>query len=420
MNNVKLRHTAKHNMYRLKDTVKWIVIAVFIGIILGVTGALFSKSIAFVTELRQTYPKLLFLLPFVAMLILFIYKYIGKSASGGTNLVLLAIQKDKDIPLRMAPLIFISTVISHMAGASVGREGAALQLGGSIGGFIGKGLRLNDTDKKTLIMTGMSAAFSALLGTPIAASIFSIEVVSVGIMHYSALLPCVIASYIARYTASLMGIGALKHRLSFPESVSIPGMAIVLALAICCGLISILFCAVLHNGENKLSQLIKNEYLKAFLLGSIVLILSLIDGGQTFNGAGNEYIVSCIDGNERSVGFLIKILFTALSIIAGYKGGEIIPSFFIGASLGSFFGNLIGYDPTLCASLGIAGVFCGVTNCPITSLLIYCEIFGFDAAPYALLTCAISYIISGYYGLYTDQKIVYSKFRSNFIDKKTL
>lgn len=420
MDKKRIKHIVKHNIFRLKDTVKWILISAAAGVGIGLVGSLFNKSIGYVTELRMENPWLLYLLPVGAIIIILLYKYVGKAASGGTNLVLLAIQKNEDIPLRMAPLIFISTAISHLAGASVGREGAALQVGGSIGGFIAKGLRLNDTDKKTLIMVGMSAAFSAMLGTPMAASIFSIEVVSVGIMHYSALLPCVIASFLARYVASLMGIQAVAFDITFTESVSPLGMLRVLGLAVCCGLISIIFCAAMHKGEHFFKRVLSNDLLRAFLLGSVLLVFSLIEGEQTFNGAGTDYILACVEGREKAFGFVIKILVTAISIIAGYKGGEIIPSFFIGASLGSFYGNLLGYDPALCASLGMAGIFCGVTNCPITSLLIYCEMFGFEAAPYALLCCAISYIMSGYYGLYTGQKIVYSKFRSNFIDKKTL
>ena len=267
-----LSHKVRHNLYRLKDTVKWIILAILIGIILGAVGALFNKSIGFVTQARMAHPQFLYLLPFGAMVIIAAYKYIGRSAAGGTNLVLLAIQKDEDIPLRMAPLIFIATTISHLAGASVGREGAALQLGGSIGGYISKGLKLNDTDKKTLIMTGMSSAFSALLGTPIAASIFSIEVVSVGIMHYSALLPCVIASFCAKFVAAALGAKALKYDIGLIPAFDPAGMVRVFGLAILCGIISILFCALLHNGEEDFKNLISHILIMLSLREMIISI----------------------------------------------------------------------------------------------------------------------------------------------------
>ena len=269
-----------------------------------------------------------------------------------------------------------------------------------------------------MTMAGMSAMFSALFGTPMAAVFFPLEVVSVGIMHYSALLPCVISSFIARGVAKYMGAAS-----PFFDIGELPGFEIMSALKVAglaalCGLLSIIFCMALRYGEQYGKKLIKNKYIRAAVLGSIVLGLSLIDGHQTYNGAGVYYIDACIAGYEEPLGFIMKIVFTVLSIVAGYKGGEIIPSFFIGASFGCLYGNILGFEPALCAAIGMGTVFCGVTNCPVTSLIICMELFGFDGAIYFLLACAVSYMFSGYYGLYTSQKIVYSKFKSNFIDKK--
>ncbi len=419
MQRISTKQKFSENIVRFSIVLKWVVFSFLTGLLLGVLGALFHHAIDLATEFRLAHPYTLALLPFGAAGIIFLYHVTHNEDDGGTNLVLSAIHKDDDIPLRMAPLIFVSTVFSHLAGASVGREGAALQFGGSIGNNLGKLFRFNDSDKKTMIMVGMSGVFSALFGTPVAAAIFSMEVVSVGIMHYAALMPCIVSSFVAREVARRLGAPA-----SFFDIGTIPGFDLVNALritglAVLCALLSMLFCAVLHRGNIIMQVFLKNRYIRAVVLGSIILVLTLIVGDQTYNGAGVGYINECIAGNERPFASLIKILFTVLSIIAGYKGGEIVPSFFMGASLGCTYGELIHFCPALCAAVGMGSVFCGVTNCPITSLIICLELFGFDGLPYFALAVAFSYLLSGYYGLYTSQTIVYSKYRSKYVNKET-
>ena len=411
-------HKIKHNRDRYLTMVKWIVFSFVMGLFLGVVGAVFYHGIHLVTEFRTTHSWVLLFLPVGAVVITYFYHLLHDDRDKGTNLVISSIQSDDEIPLRVSGLIFVSTILSHLVGASVGREGAALQLGGSVGSYLGRLFHFETTEKKTLIMVGMSAVFSALFGTPIAAAFFSLEVVSVGIMHYSALLPCVIASFTARDVARRLGALA-----PFYEIGEVPVMNWLLALkiaglAVCCGLISILFCVLLREGEKLGKKYVKNKYLRAFLLGTILLGLTVIIGDQTYNGAGVDYINACVAGEVKSLGFLIKIIFTVISIVAGDRGGEIVPSFFIGAALGCLYGNLLGFSPAFCAAVGMGTVFCGVTNCPVTSLLISCELFGFSGSPYFLIACAVGYMVSGYYGLYTSQKIVYSKYYSNYIDKK--
>ncbi len=412
-------HKLKHNQERYGSFVKWVLFGIVMGAICGVLGFAFHTAISFVTTQRILHPVLLAGLPVGALLIAGLYHIMDYDHDGGTNMVLLSIQADEDIPLRMAPLIFISTILSHLFGASVGREGAALQLGGSIGNAMGKLFRFSETNKKTMIMTGMSGVFAALFGTPIAAAVFPLEVVSVGIMHYAALVPCVVSSILARRIAELLGAPAPFYDLGVIPKLSLRSTLLVMLLAVCCGFLSMFFCICLHQGEHLFSQKLPNKYGKALLLGTAILLLTIHTGDQTYNGAGTDYIIACVEGRERPLGYLVKILFTVLSLSAGYKGGEIVPSFFIGASFGCLFGNLAGFSPALCAGIGMGAVFCGVTNCPISSLLICCELFGFDGAPFFLIATSFSYMISGYYGLYTSQKIVYSKFKSNYIDKKT-
>ena len=410
----------QHNFQRGYNTSKWVVMAIMIGVIVGIISGIFGYFLQAVTTLRLHHGWLLLFLPVGGVVIVGMYQLVLKQKDPGTNLVLSAIQSDDHLPLRMAPLIFVSTILTHMVGGSAGREGAALQLGGSIGNAMGRFVKTEQKeDRHIMIMCGMSAAFSALFGTPIAAAVFSMEVVSVGIMHYAALLPCAISALIARVIAKyFFGISAPAYDILKTPAFDLVSALEISLLAILCGLVSILFCIVLRFAGKLYQQYLKNPYLRAFVGGSIVLVLTVLVGNQTYNGTGTAMIQKCIDGEISSAAFAIKIIFTALTLGCGYKGGEIVPTFFIGASFGCMFGNLIGFSPSLCAAVGMGALFCGVTNCPITSLLICFELFGFEATPFFLLAIGFSYTVSGYYGLYSSQKIVYSKYQSNYIDKQ--
>lgn len=414
-----VKHKLKHNLNRVWFTARWVFFSVVTGALLGVLGGAFYNSIAFVTKYRLTHSTVLLALPIGAVIILWLYKVCGDEGDKGTNLVLSAIHSDASIPLRMAPLIFISTVFSHLVGASVGREGAALQLGGSIGENIGKLFHISEKGKSTMIMVGMAASFSALFGTPMAAAVFALEVVIVGQINYNAFLPAVLASFTARSVAYMLHAPSQHYAIGAIPHFDIQPALLVALLAVLCGFVSMLFCLCLHKGEALGKKYFKNPYVRAVVCGGCVLLLTYLMGDQTYNGAGADYIISCLNQQEKTLGFLWKILFTVLSITAGYKGGEIVPSFFIGASFGCLFGHLMGFSPSLCAAIGMGAVFCGVTNAPLSAFIICIELFGFSIAPYALLACAISYTVSGYYGLYTSQRILYSKYRSEYINKKT-
>lgn len=414
-----VKHKIEHNTERAISVVRWTLCSIITGIIVGSFSTAFGISLSWVIKTRETYNWLIYFLPVGAVLIVFLYKIILKEKDGGTNVVLSAIQTDQHLPLRMAPLIFISTLITHLVGGSAGREGAALQMGGSIGNYIGHIFKFNSTDKKTLIMCGMSAAFSALFGTPMAAAIFSMEVVSVGIMHYAALVPCVISSLVARAIAAHFGVNAMAFELSKVPAFTLKNIIIICVFAIICGLVSTGFCMTMHHFEDFFTHYVKNPYIKAVIGGTSVLLLTLIVGNDSYNSTGGAIIASCFTGATISLSaFVLKIIFTTLTLSCGYKGGEIVPTLFIGATLGCAVGSLIGFNPAILAAVGMGALFCGVTNCPISSLLICFELFGYDAMPYYLLAVAFSYWVSGYHGLYKSQKIVYSKYKSNYIDKK--
>ena len=408
-----------HNSHRALSVVSWTVASVLVGLFVGAFASAFGLSMRFVIQTREANPWIIYLLPVGAVFITFMYKTILKEKDSGTNTVIAAIQSDKKLPFRLAPLIFVATCITHLIGGSAGREGAALQMGGAIGNGIGRAFRLNSTDKKTMIMCGMSAAFSALFGTPMAAAIFSMEVISVGIMHYAALVPCVISSLVARAVANKMGLGAEEYLIPDIPSFGIKNAVLICIFAVICGFVSILFCTCLHKYEEFLSGKVTNPYIKAVVGGTSVLILTLLVGNQNYNSTGSAIIASCFTGAAIGLQvFLLKIVFTTLTLSCGYKGGEIVPTLFIGATLGAAVGPLLGLPAPLMAAVGMGALFCGVTNCPISSLLICFELFGYEPMPYFLLAVAFAYWVSGYTGLYKAQKIVYSKYKSNYIDKK--
>lgn len=399
--------------------IKWLAISIFCGVSIGLIGCAFSFCMTVVTAFRECHPQIIWLLPFSGLAIVGLYRLLKDENDTGTNLILSSIQSGKEIPLRMAPAIFSSTVITHLFGGSAGREGAALQLGGSIGNALGRLFRLDEKDLHIITMCGMSAAFSALFGTPMAAAIFPMEVVSVGVMYYAALVPCVIASLTASGLAGMLGF----HGESFPVG-KLPSFApksacIIGLLAILCACVSILFCSCLHWAGYLYQQALKNAYLRVFAGGMIIALFTMLVGSQNYNGAGVNFIESFFrTGTVSPVAWLLKILFTALTLGAGFKGGEIVPTLYIGASFGCLFGMVTGFAPGLCTAVAMTAVFCGVTNSPITSLLISFELFGYDGMPYYLLGCSLSYLLSGYYGLYSSQKIMYSKIRTSFINRR--
>lgn len=418
MNDV-IRHKIKHNLQRLAASFRWVIFALLVGSAVGLCGTAFYFGLSFVTVLRLQNPWLIWLLPFGGLAIVGLYHLFKDADDTGTNLVISAIHSGDKLPFRMAPLIFVSTLITHLFGGSAGREGAALQLGGSLGNAIGRLFRFDEKDRHVMIMCGMSAAFSALFGTPMAAAIFSMEMVSVGVMYYTALVPCVISALVAHGIAFLFGVANELFLITSVPRFTVASAVKISALAVICALVSILFCVILHRTEDLYRRFFKNPYVRVFAGGCIVALLTFLVGSYDYNGTGIDIIQQCIKGSVRPEAFVLKMLFTALTLGAGFKGGEIVPSFFTGAAVGCLFGNLVGFSPTMCAAVGMTSLFCGVTNCPITALLISFELFGYDGMSYFLLATAFSYMLSGYFGLYHSQRIVYSKYKTSYINKST-
>lgn len=414
-----MKETIKTLLKDLRHFFRWGIYASIVGIVIGFVGIAFVKALHMVNDFRTENPMIILGLPIAGIIIVTLYKVCNYENDGGTNLVISTIHEKSTIPFRMAPLIFISTLLTHMFGGSAGREGAALQLGGSIGNQFGRWFKLKDSDIRTIVMCGMSAAFAAIFGTPMAAVIFAMEVNSVGIMYYSAFVPCVISALTASSIANTFGV----HAEYFGEVEAIAFAAIPAAkialLGILCAAISVLFCMLLHKAGALYKKYLKNAYARIIVASFIIIALTYILGTNAYSGAGANLIEEAIAGHAPKSAFIWKMLFTAVTLGAGFKGGEIVPSFTIGATFGCLFGSLIGLPPSLCAAIGMISLFCGVTNAPIASMIIGFELFGLDIMQYLLISVSISYMMSGYYSLYHEQKIVYSKFHTKYVNRDT-
>ena len=404
----------------IKAFCKWALIAVAVGIAAGLVGTAFHYGVEWVTELRGTYPWLIFLLPAGGVCIAGIYKLCGAEKDGGTNYVLDTVREDKKVPLITLPVIFISTIITHLCGGSSGREGAALQIGSSISDNIGRLIHLDEKDMHIMTMCGMAAAFSALFGTPVTAAVFSIEVVSIGIMHFSALVPCMISALTGLMTAQLFHVAPTRFVITEMVVLTPVTLVRVVCLSVLCAFVSILFCLVMKQTAKLYQKFVPNPFLKAAAGGLIVIALTLAVGSQYYNGAGMGNIDVAFHSEVPWYVFLVKLLFTACTLGAGFKGGEIVPAFFTGAAFGNAASRLAGLPASFGTGIGLVCLFCGVTNCPLTSVILSVELFGSEGLPFFAAACAASYMLSGYTGLYTEQKIMYSKTKAEYIDRKTM
>ena len=391
--------------YYSSNFVKWSLLATFVGLFVGGISTLFGHLLLFVNSYRYAHERVVWLLPLAGLAIVFLYRISDSANPRGTNLVIEAARSEEKLPARMAPLIFVSTILTHLCGGSAGREGAALQLGGSLGQLLGDKLRIEEENRNIMVMCGMSAGFSALFGTPIAAAIFPLGLASIGMIYYTALVPCTISSLVSYWVALYFGLSPERfHRAAF-ETTPILALRVVL-LAVLCAVVSILMCAVLHQTGKLFQSIFPNQYLRIVVGGSLVCLAAALFG-RDYLGAGMHIIERAIEGEATPAAFLLKLLFTAVTLGAGYKGGEIVPTLFVGATFGCTAGGLLGIPPSLAAALAMIAVFCGVTNCPLVSLLLAFELFDFACPELFLLAAAVSYMLSGYRSLYSAQKILH-------------
>lgn len=410
------KKTAKSYAEYVLIFIKWLNIGLLLGVIGGLVGTAFCYSIGFATELRQTTPEIIWFLPLGGLLIVFLYKKCGLHPTD-TNGVLLAVHTPSSISPSTAPLIFAGSTITHLFGGSAGREGAALQLGGVLGWHTAHLLRQREKDTHVVVMTGMSAVFAALFGTPVTAAVFAMEVASVGILHFSAIVPCLTASLVASHLALWLGVTPESFPLDSLSHFGSGNVAGTMLVAAVCALLSIVFCIGLKKGHKYAKKFFPNSYVRIAAAGICISLLTWILGTNDYNGAGMHIVEHAIAGHARPEAFFLKLVFTVITMSCGYKGGEIVPAMFIGATAGCVIGQLFGMPVGLGAAVGLISMFCGSLNCPISAIFLGLEIFGADNLHFFAIAAAVSYVLSGNFGLYHEQKIMYSKIHPEFINK---
>ncbi len=406
----------QHSGVFIKSFLKWNFIAALVGVISGGVGSLFRFTVEYANVLRQSHEWLIFFLPIGGLLIVGVYKLCGMTSAIGTDRVIGSVRAEEKVPVRLGPLIFISTAITHLLGGSAGREGAALQIGGSIGTHVGRLFHLDEKDMSLIVLSGMSGVFAALFGTPLTAVFFALEVISVGVIYYSGLVPCLVSSLVAYGISIFFGFG-----LEIEKVLSVPALGIwpvlqVALLGVCCALLSIIYIFFMDRVDEFFNHVFKNPYLRIFVGGVVLAGLSLLFPSGNYNGSGMNVIFQALDGQGEWWSFLLKMLFTAITLGAGYKGGEIVPTFFIGAAMGCWAGPLMGLEPGFAAAIGLIATFCAVVNSPVASIVLGIELFGAPGLLFFGVACSVSYMLSGYYGLYGSQKIMYSKTKAEYIN----
>ena len=402
-----MKETTEHGMRCAKSFAIWALIAVLTGVVCGAVGTAFHLAVDWATEIRVEHGWLLYLLPVAGVAIAALY-HVMKVDGVGTNHIIRSVRNGDSVPTPLVPVIFVATALTHLFGGSAGREGAALQIGGGLGCRIGKILKLDKHDMRTVTLCGMAAVFAALFATPVTAAVFVLEVAAVGLLQYSALVPCLISSVTAYGVALLFGLSGSGYA---PVAAAIDALTFgkVAVLAVIIALMSIVECVALHKTEH-LAAKIRSRYLRAAVGGVVIIALTLALGTRDYNGAGGDVIARALGGDAATFAFLWKLLFTAVTIGFGFKGGDIVPTFFIGAALGCVLGPVLGLPAELAAALGLVGLFCGAVNCPIASIFLSIELFGAGALPYFALVCGMAYMLSGHFSLYEGaQRIVFSK-----------
>lgn len=404
---------------------RWTVLVIPVAIIVGSLVALFLWLLDQVTHIRWEHEWLLFGLPLAGVLIYWLYRIGGKQADKGNNLIMDEIhQPGGGVPARMAPLVLLTTIITHLFGGSAGREGTAVQIGGSMAGLIGKKLGLSAADIRILLMTGIAAGFGAVFGTPLTGAVFALEVLAIGVMRYDALIPCLIAAVFADIVCSAWNIHHTHYAIHYigePLTAAIPfihldlwllGKVIVAGVAF--GLSSALFSKLMHSIKHHANAYIKIPWLIPVVGGVVIILLSYLAGTTDYLGLGVSSkspdgisILAAFDANSHvnDWSWLWKLVFTAITLGMGFKGGEVTPLFFIGATLGHTLALLMGAPVDLFAGLGFIAVFAGATNTPIACTLMGIELFGTDHVLYFAIACFTAYYFSGHSGIYGAQRL---------------
>lgn len=389
---------------------KWLVIASLVAALAGSASAGFLLALDDATAWREAHPWMIWLLPIAGLCVGLIYNWFGKPVDAGNNLIIDEIHDPKKVvPLRMVPLVLGGTLVSHLFGASVGREGTAVQMGGALADQLTHLFRLDHDDRRVLLMAGMSAGFASIFGTPLAGAIFGLEVLAIGRMRYDALFPCLLAGIVADQVCQAWGVHHTVYPIGEIVPVGIGSVVAVLIAGALFGLVGMLF----STATQKLSAFVKRHVayapLRPFLGGLAVAVLVWALGAYQYIGLGIPEISRSFYEPMQPWDFLGKLGFTVLSLGTGFKGGEVTPLFYIGATLGNALAPLFHLPFAMLAGIGFVAVFAGAANTPIATTLMAIELFGADIGPLAAIGCFAAYLFSGHTGIYHAQRVGHSK-----------
>ncbi len=409
--NIKLRIC----LHYVEICLKWCLFAIATGLACGLAGSAFYLLIVQANDMREQFPFLLWLLPVGGLIIVKFYHMLDIPEDKGADLIFDSVREKNHVPIQVILTSGISTVITHLFGGSAGRVGVALQIGGGIASGLSKFFKLNPKDRSLFIMCGMSGLVTVLFGTPLAATFLAMEVISVGVIYYAALFPCLVTAVTSFFVTQIFDIKPLFFAIPNIPEVSTFSLVQVAFFATVCAVVSILFCAAIKQTNVLLKKGIPNQYMCIVVGAFVIIILTLLVGGQTYNGGGNALLhAALVDGTAKPWDFALKLIFTAITLACGYKGGGVFPAFIIGATFGAYYGPYFGLSPQFAAAVGLVALFCGAVNCPIASIFLGAEMFGTEGVLFFAIASAISFLCSGYFTLFPGQDFVYSKLRIEY------
>ena len=396
-----MKRKGRQKMRIFKLTISTIIVS----IVMGIISAMFLRSLEFVTTLREGFHYLIFLIPIIGVLTAYTYSKYGNGSNRGNNLIIESVHKDVKVPFRMAILTFIFTVLTHLSGGSAGREGTAVQIGGALTNKVANIFKMEHKEKRILIMSGISAAFGSVFGTPLAGTFFGMEVCFIGKISYEAMIYCFISSYAVNFVTESLGINHTVHLIKSVPSITIYTLLIVIISSILFGVFGRMFAKGIHLVKGFYNKNIKNNIYRAIVSSIAVLLVIVIFRLYKFEGLSTWLIDSGFSGEVTILDPIKKLILTILTLGAGFQGGEVTPLFDIGASLGGAIGNLTNIEPSLLAAIGMICVFGSATNTPLTTIMLGINLFGGEAVPYYIIGAFISYYVIGHNGIYGAQII---------------
>lgn len=391
---------------------KWFLISLLVGLLAGSASAILLHSLEWATNWRESHLWIIWLLPIAGLTIGLMYHYLGQNVVKGNNQLLEEFHSPKKpIPLRMAPLVFLGTVLTHLFGGSAGREGTAVQMGGAIADQFSKYFKFSKSDRKILLVIGISAGFASVFGTPLAATVFALEVLVIGKMRYDALIPSLMSAVVANYTTHLWQAHHTIYNVPFVPEMNITTILWAAIAGLCFGLAGMLFSKSTHFWGSLFKKNFSYAPLRPVIGGVVIAVAVYLMGTTKYIGLGVPTIVDAFSADLNWYDFLLKILFTSFTLGAGFKGGEVTPLFYIGATLGNCLAFFIPLPMALLAGMGFVAVFSGATNTPIACTLMGIELFGAEGGVFIAIACVTAYAFSGHTGIYSAQMIGASKHR---------